>query len=262
MSTHRARKRFGQNFLHDPAVIARIVRVVAPQAGQHLVEIGPGQAAITQPLLASGCQVTAIEIDRDLASMLRQKFADERRFSLIEQDVLKVDLASLQPQPIRIVGNLPYNISTPVLFKVLACPNLTDAHVMLQREVVDRMVAKAGEPAYGRLSVMLAAVASSQRVIDVGPGAFKPAPKVQSAVARITPLPQPLDVGDSALFADMVRAAFAARRKTLSNALKSIASAAEISAAGIDPGARAEVVSPAQYATLAKRVAARASPHA
>lgn len=253
MSEHRARKRFGQNFLHDPGVIARIVRTVAPQPGQHLVEIGPGQAAITRPLLASGCQLTAIEIDRDLAARLRGEFADEPRFTLIEQDVLTVDLADLQPTPLRVVGNLPYNISTPLLFKLLACPDLGDAHVMLQREVVDRMVAGAGDAAYGRLSVMLAAKASTQRVIDVGPGAFKPAPKVQSAVARVTPLAQPLDVGEERLFADIVRAAFAARRKRLSNALKSVMTTADIVAAGIDPAARAEVISPAGFAALARR---------
>lgn len=253
MTTHRARKRFGQNFLHDPGVIARIVRAVAPQPDQHLVEIGPGQAAITAPLLDAGCHLTAIEIDRDLASALRHKFADQPRFDLIEQDVLTVDLGGLQPRPIRIVGNLPYNISTPLIFKVLACPGITDAHVMLQREVVDRMTATAGEPAYGRLSVMLAAVATTQRVIDVGPGAFKPAPKVQSAVARISPLADPLDVGDSETFGAIVRAAFSARRKTLSNALKAMLSADDITAAGIDPGARAEVISPAEYAALARR---------
>lgn len=253
MNTHRARKRFGQNFLHDPGVIARIVRAVAPQPGQHLVEIGPGQAAITHPLLDAGCQLTAIEIDRDLARTLRQQFSSEPRFALIEQDVLTVDLAGLQPRPIRIVGNLPYNISTPLIFKVLACPDVIDAHVMLQREVVDRMTATAGDPAYGRLSVMLAAVATTQRVIDVGPGAFNPAPKVQSAVARITPLPKPLNVGDPDKFGAIVRAAFSARRKTLSNALKSLLTADDIAAAGIEPGARAEVVSPASYAALARR---------
>ena len=257
MSTHRARKRFGQNFLHDPGVIARIVRTVNPQPGDHLVEIGPGQAAITEPLLASGCTLTAIEIDRDLAASLRQRFADEPRFSLIEQDVLTVDLAALQPRPIRIVGNLPYNISTPLLFHMLACGGVTDAHVMLQREVVDRMVAAAGTPAYGRLSVMLAAVASAQRVIDVGPGAFRPAPKVQSAVARITPLAEPLDVGDRTLFAEIVRVAFAARRKTLANALKAQLSANEITEAGIDPTARAEVISPQAFALLARYAKAR-----
>lgn len=252
MSTHRARKRFGQNFLHDPAVIARIVRTVSPQAGEHLVEIGPGQAAITEPLLASGCQLTAIEIDRDLAALLRAKFLNHPRFALIEQDVLTVDLSALTPQPIRIVGNLPYNISTPLLFKVLACPNVADAHVMLQREVVDRLVAKAGDPAYGRLSVMLAAVAQAQRVIDVGPGAFKPAPKVQSAVARIVPLQTPLQVADRTVFSDIVRAAFAARRKTLSNALKALVSSEQIREVGIDPGARAETISPEGYAALAR----------
>lgn len=248
--SHRARKRFGQNFLHDPGVIRRIVQVVAPQADQHLVEIGPGQAAITDPLLASGCRLTAIEIDRDLAAMLRHRYADNPCFTLLEEDVLTVDLAALRPAPIRVVGNLPYNISTPLMFRLLACPQLVDAHVMLQREVVDRLTAAPGSAAYGRLSVMVAVRADVQRLIDVGPGAFKPPPKVQSAVARLVPRPPPFELPDPERFSAIVQAAFSARRKTLANALKGLVSRDAMSQAGIDAGARPAELSAADYAAL------------
>ena len=249
--THRARKRFGQNFLHDPGVIQRIVQAVAPRPQDHIVEIGPGQAAITRPLLASGCRLTAIEIDRDLAALLRSKMADEARFRLIEQDVLTVDLDALEPAPLRIVGNLPYNISTPLMFQLLACAQVQDAHVMLQREVVDRLTAGPGDAAYGRLSVMVAVRASVHRLIDVGPGAFKPAPKVRSAVARLTPRPPGFDIADPDRFAAVVQAAFSARRKTLGNALRNLVSRDAIEACGLPPTVRAGEVSPAQFAALA-----------
>ena len=237
--SHRARKRFGQHFLHDRNTIARIVDAIRPEPSDHLVEIGPGQGAITEPLLATGAQLTAVEIDRDLAASLRARYAAHPRFTLIEDDVLKAPLGGLQPTPLRLVGNLPYNISTPLIFRLLALPGVVDMHFMLQKEVVDRLVATAGTAAYGRLSVMRAAKASAQSVLKIGPGAFSPPPKV-----------------DSAVFETVVRLAFSARRKTLANGLKSVLTRDQIEACGVNPSARPETIEPAEFAALGAAVAA------
>jgi 16S rRNA (adenine1518-N6/adenine1519-N6)-dimethyltransferase len=248
------RKRFGQHFLHDPQVIARIVAAIEPQRGERIVEIGPGRGALTAPLLERLGALTAIEIDRDLAGELGERFGPA--LELIRADVLEVDIAALRGDgaPLRVVGNLPYNISTPLLFRLLEQrAAIRDMHLMLQKEVVDRMVAPPGSRTYGRLTVMLAPWVRIERLLNVGPGAFTPAPQVASAVARITPLAAPaFDIGSAASFDRVVRAAFAHRRKTLRNALKGTVSAGILEQLGIDPGARPETLAAAQYAALAR----------
>lgn len=250
------RKRFGQHFLHDPAVIARIVHAVAPQPRDHLVEIGPGRGALTGPLLACrAATLDAIEIDRDLAARLRARFAGARGFTLHESDALDFDfgaLARTRGAPLRIIGNLPYNISTPLLFRLLAhAPALADLTVMLQREVVTRLTAAPGGRDYGRLTVMLAPHAEVRSLFAVGPGAFQPPPKVWSAVVRITMRSPPLFTV-SGQYAALVAAAFAQRRKTLRNALRQLLTGEEISACGIDPGVRPETLAPQAFNTLAR----------
>jgi 16S rRNA (adenine1518-N6/adenine1519-N6)-dimethyltransferase len=249
----RARKRFGQHFLHDPAVIARIVAAVRLQPGEAAVEIGPGRGALTGGLLEAAGQLDAIEIDRDLATLLRGRFAADSGLTLHEADVLDFDwraLAAARGRPLRLIGNLPYNISTPLLFRLLECIEVIhDMHFMLQREVADRILASPGSDAYGRLGVMLAPRLGAERVLDVGAGAFQPAPRVTSTVVRLRALdaapPPPL-------YGAIVSAAFGQRRKTLRNSLREYLDAAQISALGLDPGARAEQLSPAQFAALAR----------
>jgi 16S rRNA (adenine1518-N6/adenine1519-N6)-dimethyltransferase len=251
------RKRFGQHFLHDRGVLDRIVEAIAPQPDQALLEIGPGRGALTERLLGRSRTLDAIEIDRDLAALLRQRHGSAPGFELHEGDALEFDLANLatrRSQRLRVIGNLPYNISTPLLFHVAAAhEHIDDLHVMLQKEVIDRIVAAPGSSEYGRLTVMLAPWIEARRLFDVGPGAFTPAPRVWSAVARVSIRREPAFVVPQA-FARTVSAAFSQRRKTLRNALRTVLDAAEISAAGIDPGARPETLSPAQFAALAARV--------
>jgi 16S rRNA (adenine1518-N6/adenine1519-N6)-dimethyltransferase len=254
---HQPRKRFGQNFLHDPHVIARIVNAVDPRPSQALLEIGPGQAALTRELIARAGHVTAIEIDRDLAARLRAGFSPAE-LSLIEADALSVDWTLLaQAGPLRIVGNLPYNISTPLLFALMSIADrVQDQHFMLQKEVVDRMVAAPGSKTYGRLSVMLQQRYRMTRLFDVPRGAFTPPPKVVSSIVRMQPLPAAeLDVIDQTGFARVVKAAFGQRRKTLRNSLAELLDAAAIAAAGIDPKARAETLDVAQFVALTRAVA-------
>ncbi len=250
------RKRFGQHFLHDPGVIARIVRALDARPGDHLVEIGPGHGALTRHLLAlPDVTLDAIEIDRDLAAGLRPAFASAARQCLHEADALDFDFAALaraRGGRLRILGNLPYNISTPLLFHLAAASAaLIDLQVMLQREVVTRLAAQPGGRDYGRLTIMLSPSFEVQRLFDVGPGAFQPPPKVWSAVVRIRTRPAPL-FAVSPHFAALVAAAFSQRRKTLRNALSAFVTLAQISAAGIDPGARPETLTPAQFNTLAQ----------
>jgi 16S rRNA (adenine1518-N6/adenine1519-N6)-dimethyltransferase len=250
---HRPRKRFGQHFLHDTAIIERIVAAIAPQRGQQLVEIGPGLGAITAPLLARLGRLYAVEIDRDAVQQLQHRYAPSG-LVLHQADVLQFSLATLGLSgALRIVGNLPYNISTPLLFHLLQQrEHILDMHFMLQKEVVERMAAGAGDPAYGRLSVMLAPWTSVEPLFDIGPGAFRPAPRVHSTFVRLRPYLQPaLDINDAPSFAAVVAAAFAQRRKTLRNALRPLLTELQIRAAGIDPGARAEVIAPSGFATLA-----------
>jgi 16S rRNA (adenine1518-N6/adenine1519-N6)-dimethyltransferase len=252
---HQARKRFGQNFLHDEHVIARIVNAITPQVGQRLIEIGPGQGAITEPLLALGKGLTVIEIDRDLAASLRLRFGANADFNLVEGDVLDVDFAQFSgtPRSLRILGNLPYNISTPLLFHLLRYHELIhDMVFMLQLEVVDRLAATPGTADYGRLSVMMQYHCKVERLFKVSPGAFNPVPKVESAIVRLEPWrTPPYPLRNERLFAELVRDAFTQRRKTLRNALKQRVNAQQWERIGLDPALRPENLSPGDYARIA-----------
>jgi 16S rRNA (adenine1518-N6/adenine1519-N6)-dimethyltransferase len=260
-----ARKRFGQHFLHDRNVIERIARAIAPRAGDALVEIGPGRGALTElliePLVRGGARsLDVIEIDRDLAATLAERWQNTPSFSLHPEDALKFDfpaLARARGGRLRVIGNLPYNISTPLLFHLAeAHEHVDDLHVMLQKEVIDRIVAAPGTSQYGRLGVMLAPWFEATKLFDVGPGAFTPAPRVWSAVARLAVRRTPaFDLPPA--FARTVAAAFSQRRKTLRNALRVLVDVEAIVAAGVDPGARPETLTPAQFAAIAARV-----PHA
>jgi len=256
-TAHVPRKRFGQHFLHDPGILQRIVELISPRPGEHLIEIGPGEGALTLPLLRAARQLTAIELDRDLIEPLRAKTREIGALTIINADVLNVDFGALaQGAALRIVGNLPYNISTPILFHCLQHAHaIHDMHFMLQKEVVDRMAAAPGSKTYGRLSVMLQLRCSVEPLLRVPPGAFRPPPKVDSAVVRLAPLPAAAwPQVDSELLDRVVRAAFGQRRKTLANALGELASADAISAAGVDPRARAEQIEPAAFVAIARQL--------
>ena len=252
MTAHVPRKRFGQHFRVDDGVIGGIVDAIAPHRGEALVEIGPGLGALTDALLAAGARLTVIELDRDLAARWRR----DGRVEVVEADVLTVDFGVL-PQPLRVVGNLPYNISTPILFHLLRwADRVSDQHFMLQKEVVERMAAGPGSKVYGRLSVMLQAYCNVTPLFVVPPGAFRPAPKVDSAVVRLVPKPaESILVADRRVFANVVRAAFGQRRKTLRNALNGVADVAAIEAAGLRADARAEQVEVAGFVRLANLLA-------
>jgi 16S rRNA (adenine1518-N6/adenine1519-N6)-dimethyltransferase len=249
----KTRKRFGQHFLHDPGILKRIVEAIAPAPGDAVVEIGPGEGALTRPLLERLPQLTAIEIDRDLAGTLSHELSS-RGLSVLSADVLDFDFAAL-PSGLRVVGNLPYNISTPLLFHLARfADRIRDMHFMLQREVVERMVAKPSTPAYGRLSVMLQTRFEMRKLFNVAPGAFRPPPKVESAVVRLVPLREKMAC-DAGAFERIVRQAFSARRKTLRNALP--LEARDYEDLGIDPKLRPENLSPADYVRITQRVCAR-----
>lgn len=253
MSIHHAKKRFGQNFLHDQGVIERIIRSINPLPSDALVEIGPGLGALTVPLLNKLGHLRVIELDRDVVPHLRRNCGEHPGLEIIMADALKVDYGALAPadSKLRIIGNLPYNISTPLLFHLLDFSDrIADMHFMLQKEVVDRMAATPGDEAYGRLTVTLAARTEVKKLFNVGPGAFQPAPKVDSAIVRLTPRPPAFEIADQKLFDRIVTTAFSQRRKTLSNGLKELMTARQIEAAGIDPGIRAERLSAAQFAQL------------
>jgi 16S rRNA (adenine1518-N6/adenine1519-N6)-dimethyltransferase len=254
MQLPRPRRRFSQNFLHDTTAIGRIVDAIDPAPGQFIVEIGPGRGALTAPILARCGRLTAIEIDRDLAQALQLRL-QAQGLELIQADALKVDWAQLAQRSgpgLRIVGNLPYHISTPLLFGwVPIASNVIDQHLMLQRELVDRIVAQPGGKDYGRLSVMLQFRYQVHRLFHVPAGAFTPAPKVQSSVLRLVPRPVgELAIADVAAFGRVVTAAFGQRRKTLRNALAALMSEASIRQAGVDPGLRAECLDIEAFARL------------
>jgi 16S rRNA (adenine1518-N6/adenine1519-N6)-dimethyltransferase len=253
---HEAKKRFGQHFLHDPWVIERIVRCIDPRPGDAVVEIGPGLGALTRPLLQLLGKLEVVEIDRDVVAPLRDACGDAAGLNLHLADALQFDFGALAAERgvLRLVGNLPYNISTPLLFHLLRYTGqIRDMHFMLQTEVVDRITASPGSDDYGRLTATLAARAEALALLDVGPGAFRPPPKVHSAVVRLTPRPPPFPVKNLDAYDRVVTAAFGQRRKTLTNALRQLLPAQEIAAAGVDPGARAETLTPAQFAALADR---------
>ncbi len=249
---HRPRKRFGQHFLHDPGVIGDIVNAIAPAADEVLVEIGPGEGAITTPLARLSGHLHVVEFDRDLAERLRQRYQDDSHVTVHEADALRFDFASLGSD-LRIVGNLPYNISTPLLFHLLdSLPQIRDMHFMLQKEVVARMAATPGGREFGRLTVMLGCALQVVDLFDVPPTAFEPPPKVMSAVVRLAPLPSgTFNIQDHTQLAKLVAQAFSQRRKTIRNSLRTLAGAELLQAAGIDPGARPEQVAISAWVDLA-----------
>ncbi|MCF6283140.1 MAG: 16S rRNA (adenine(1518)-N(6)/adenine(1519)-N(6))-dimethyltransferase RsmA [Candidatus Polarisedimenticolaceae bacterium] len=254
--THKARKRFGQNFLHDPGVIQRIVSSINPQEGDCLVEIGPGQGAITKLLLPKLKRMQVIELDRDLIEPLAQTCGPLGELKIHSADALKFDFHQLTDQPgsLRVVGNLPYNISTPILFHLIdQLETIKDLHFMLQKEVVDRMAAGPGSKTYGRLSVMLQAHCQVTPLFDIGPGAFQPAPKVNSAFVRLTPHATPRVVlKDQTYFRKLVTQAFSQRRKTIRNSLRKLMITDDAYlAANVDQKMRPEQLSLEQFAALA-----------
>ncbi len=258
----RARKRFGQHFLHDPQIIERLIGCITPRPGEALLEIGPGQGALTTPLLAAAGELDVVEIDRDLAAALRRQHSGEPSLRIHTADALEFDYGALareRARHLRVVGNLPYNISTPLLFRLLAYSgSIHDMHFMLQKEVVERIVAVAGSKQYGRLGVMLAPRVRATRLMEIGPGAFRPAPRVWSALVRLEIRPELPPWASEPDFGAVVSAAFGQRRKTLRNALSGLLSAEQIRAAGIDPGARAETLQAEQFGQLALAVASGA----
>jgi len=250
---HRARKRFGQNFLHDQAVIQRIVDTINPQKHDHIIEIGPGKGAITSPLLNRVEKLNVIEIDKDLAASLRTNFGDEKRLVIQEADALNLDFNSFDHADLRIVGNLPYNISTPILFHLLKYrERVKDMTFMLQKELVDRICANSGNKQYGRLSIMLQYYCDVEALFVVKPGAFTPSPKVDSAIIKLIPHPHPrYELLDHESLKIIVRESFSQRRKTIRNALRKYLDESAIRNAGIAPENRAENLEVSDFVTLA-----------
>ena len=259
---HKARKRFGQNFLHDHNIIDRIVGSIHPTAAQHLVEIGPGQGAITEPLLEkTGGQLDVIELDRDLIPILRAKLFQHSGLTIHEADALSFDFRQLATdgRALRLVGNLPYNISTPLMFHLLDYAELIeDMHFMLQKEVVQRLCAAPGDSAYGRLGIMMQYRCEARFLFTVPPGAFNPPPKVESAIVRLTPRKTAkYQAADDKLFARIVKASFAQRRKTLKNNLKGLLDVQDFNALQLDPGSRAETLPIATFVDIANYLSAK-----
>lgn len=255
---HQARKRFGQNFLHDQNIIQKIVQSIRPQDTDHVVEIGPGQGALTRHLLQTCAKLDAVELDRDLAAYLEQTLGADSRFALQQGDVLKFDFSTLTdtPHSLRVVGNLPYNISTPCMFHLLNYQSLIrDMTFMLQLEVVQRLAAQAGDPHYGRLGLMMQYYCRVEHLFDVPNTAFIPQPKVCSAIVRLTPHEKPpVQVQDVDCLQDVIRIAFTQRRKTLRNSLRTLISEAALSALGIDTTLRPEKLSLADYALISDSI--------
>lgn len=252
---HKARKRFGQNFLHDHGIIDKIIACIHPKMGEHLVEIGPGQGALTADVLEQAGELEVVELDRDLIPTLMLRFGRHKKFRIHEADALKFDFSSLKTddRPLRIIGNLPYNISTPLIFHLLSFEHLIqDMHFMLQKEVVQRLAASPGEKHYGRLGIMTQYYCQVHNLFTVGPGAFKPAPKVDSAIVRLKPYHQlPHPCKDHHKLERIVRDAFSQRRKTVRNTLKQHLQADELITLNIDPSARPEVLTLADYVRIA-----------
>jgi len=251
----QARKRFGQHFLHDKTIIESILRAIDPIPGENIIEIGPGRGALTYPLLQRCKTLITIELDRDLVPILEEQGSRFGRLEVINADILEFELSSIPyAADLRLVGNLPYNISTPLMFHLLESANvIRDMHFMVQKEVALRIVAGPGDPHYGRLSVMLQYQCDCQYLFDVAPGCFKPPPKVDSAVIRLVPFSQPLnDIGDFTVFSSLVQSAFGQRRKTISNSLKAMVDRETIIACGIDPGLRAENLAISDFAKLSR----------
>lgn len=255
---HRARKRFGQNFLIDPHIVAGIVAAINPQSNDHIVEIGPGLGVLTESLLPCVTAMDAIELDRDIIPKLAEQCRDRGELHIHASDALKFDFATLAEdgRKLRIVGNLPYNISTPLMFRLLDMRELiADMHFMLQKEVVDRLAAMPGTKSYGRLSVMMQYHCRVEALMDVPPESFSPPPKVQSAVVRLVPYTEPPVVVNNVEQLDsLVTQAFSQRRKTLRNTLKPLMSAEQMQTLGIEPTRRAETLSLKEFATLANHL--------
>ena len=251
MTRHRARKRFGQHFLTDPGVIDAIVNAVHATVDDVVVEIGPGQGAITDALARQAGHLHVVELDRDLAAKLRSRYAARPNVTVHEADALQFDFGAIDER-IRVVGNLPYNISTPLLFHLLNFrEHIVDMHFMLQKEVVDRMAASPGSKAYGRLGIMLGCYLGVEPLFDVPPEAFDPPPEVNSAVVRLDPLPPgTFDIANETALSALVAKAFMQRRKTLRNALRDVTSPEDLEAVGIDPGLRPEQVPIDAYVRL------------
>ncbi len=260
---HHPKKRFGQNFLRDQTVLQNIIACIQPQTDQHVLEIGPGQAALTHLLVDKVKRLDVVEIDFDLIPDLQNLATRHPALKVHQADVLKFDLRQLtnQEYSLRVVGNLPYNISTPLLFHLLEYKNLLrDIHVMLQDEVVERITATPGHHAYGRLSVMLQYHCQCEKLLDVPPTAFHPMPQVNSAVVRLIPYAQlPLQAHDYSRFAAVVQAAFAERRKMIRNTLKSFLSAEDFVALNLDPQLRAENLSVADFVRISNYLSSRKS---
>lgn len=260
---HVARKRFGQNFLNDDYVIGRIVDVIGPKAQDNLVEIGPGLGALTEPVCERVEKLTVIELDRDLAKRLRHHPFHQDKLTVIEQDALSVDFSQLpraysETPKLRVFGNLPYNISTPIMFHLFKfCDSIQDMHFMLQKEVVDRLAAAPGSKHFGRLSVMAQYYCQITPALDVPPGAFVPPPKVNSAVVRLTPhATPPIAVDDVEMLAQVCAQAFNQRRKTIRNSLSQLLTSEQIESVNINPGIRAEKLTLTEFAALANLVSA------
>jgi 16S rRNA (adenine1518-N6/adenine1519-N6)-dimethyltransferase len=255
---HRARKRFGQNFLQDEAVIHHIARSINAKPSDHIVEIGPGQGALTGEILSSGCTLNAVELDRDLIPILEKRFNDIERFHLEQGDALEFNYASLQihNEKLRIIGNLPYNISTPLIFHLLNQQQLVqDMHFMLQLEVVKRLAATPGGKDYGRLSVMTQYYCVVEPLFEVPPDAFNPAPKVHSAIVRLTPHICPPHPADSVeTLQNLLRTAFNQRRKTLRNCLKTLVTTTQLEQLEINPMARPETLSLGQFVAISNTI--------
>ena len=258
MKPRRAKKRYGQHFLHDPGTIDRIVRAIDPQPGDRIVEVGPGRGAITAPLLERVGVIDVVEIDADVVPHLSARCAGRGELRVHVADALEFDFRALRGDgpKLRLVGNLPYNVSTPLLFRFIGqIDAIEDMHFMLQREVVTRMAAGPGTADYGRLTVTLAPHVAVEPLFDIGTGAFQPPPRVVSTFFRLHPHSMPpFDTGDPACYARVVGAAFSKRRKTLGNALRGVLTAEQIQAAGIDPGVRGETLSPTQFGALAREL--------
>lgn len=252
--THIPRKRFGQNFLHDHSIISNILANIQAQANEHWVEIGPGMGALTEPLLKKGVRLDVVELDRDLVALLKDKFKHQANLQIHSADALKFDFAALADtsEKLRVIGNLPYNISTPLMFHLLDnayC--IEDMHFMLQKEVVDRICAEPGSKKYGKLSIMMQYYCAAEPLFDVPPESFDPAPKVVSAVVRLVPHPQPpVAVNDVNKLNRVVTEAFSQRRKTLRNALKKLITEEQMAALAIDPTLRAENIPLHDFAKL------------
>lgn len=255
---HKPRKRFGQNFLHDRSVLSRMVHFIHPRDGDSIVEIGAGEGALTCPLLEQHGALTAIELDRDLVTHIREKCASIGDLVLYQDDVMKFDFSSLADadSKIRIVGNLPYNISTPILFHLAQYVTIIqDMHVLLQKEVGHRITVKPGNREYGKLSVMMQSIFKTELLFDVKPGAFRPSPKVDSTFIRLTPHTTPVvRINDRNHFNDIVTVAFSQRRKTLRNSLKTRLTLEQFQAANIDPSRRAETLTLQEFSNLSNQL--------